>query len=1502
MFGKNNFDEKLRRMEMQAKKDRFSIRKLAIGAASVLLGFSFMGAASQTAKADTLAAGQQETVVANKQVNAKDVANKPKLSTFSGLSAFLRGSSEEESSASEGSTASQASEASSASSSSASEASSSSQASESSQSSNASQASTGSTASQASQASSSGSEASAASTGSVSSDGAQKIKTTHANDIVIHHLLVDADGNKTTTPVKGLGDEKGDTYIDGYVGDTKTISATDPEQAAPDGYKIVADQKSVTWTFVKDQNKEITFYYTQVPTTQTDAAPSFAQQFNNKTTSYESPEKNTLYGDIPVGNGIRLRYFFGTTLDAPISGSMVNFNYTASCAIPNYNLISVSTDSTGQVTEHQINGGYAYYYNGTYYGNIRLGINGDINTLTKPIFIRLWNITTTGSKGNTLGAKLTALWSADYNIYGKIYTIDYTSVMESNGGLINYKTTARNVTGLVNDNHTIDAANNINHAFFGWNMDTKFLNNDQVPLFYIGNNQGIYLEGTSADTINGVHHKYRLNFNFSGPIAPTGWAGTYYQYSYTNPKVFGPSLSTALGQKVPKGQKAPDAGALAFGDASLADVPKDTTGGGETVDSGIFTIWDRQDLSVGDSQDIGYQSSIVDEMASAPKLKLDPNGEDYRGNEITIHGTVTEEDASLRDNLTYTYNIDGDSSTTHSWSGPKAADFVNNDAGFSFTVPAQPQLVDGKDHSITVTVTDANGTVATQTYALRAPAASITVHHYWMMSNGDLTTDKVKSDTYVGGKVGQSVIVGLNDPDQAAPTGYHLVPGQSDFKQVMPASGIGEVAFYYTGNATHDADKNNIIVHHVLKDSGQLVPGMNDTSVNGIVGETGIVKASDQPAPPAGYSLVPNQADQEFTFQPTVTQDAYVYYVAIAAKQGSSIKVHQVTIPGSTPVQVPQFSGDKWGEILDGDLSHVKSVDWADPIAVNQANGILATSGNKSADIKVTFDDETTFLISGAPVQVVGATAGDGQEFDSSTTAISKDQSFTDSKGYANISALSGIGDVDHYTFSDSADGSTNMNINWSTTNGTGQKQGYVLVHYKDGTAQAVPITIKIKSQSEQSGEGDNKLSQSNPMVMHVGESISGQDKYVSEGNRDKYFKNTNNVSSIAWNKRPNVNQTGTNTTGSVTVGFSDGSSKVLTGITVDVVGAEPNANASANSMKPLDPNPSKYLSDDSVGKIKPFNPIYSYVDDKGNDIVDANGKPTSPTFDASQNDKNGKQTAHIKVNYDDGTSQIVDVPISVTSQKDQNKNNIKVNNGETNPIRTHVNADKNYGLNTSVTIPGLTEGTDYSLSWASAPDVTAANLTNGEKKAKYTVNITYKDNTSDTADVWVDVVGGESSEVTTNFNVKDNAALTADKAKAALSTASTTAIGKLANGKNVKYSWASDENGTALNVDTSDSDGKTAYVIIDYGDGTKQAVAVNIHVKSQKEQHSGKIKVNNDETNPIRTHVNANQNYGLDTSVAIDGLTEGKDYTLSWLGDAFSVTDANLTNGEKDS
>ncbi|MGO5079947.1 YSIRK-type signal peptide-containing protein, partial [Lactobacillus amylovorus] len=60
MLSKNNFNEKIRQMD--EKKERFSIRKLTVGAASVLIGLIFIGVGGQTVHADTVPATQTEAV------------------------------------------------------------------------------------------------------------------------------------------------------------------------------------------------------------------------------------------------------------------------------------------------------------------------------------------------------------------------------------------------------------------------------------------------------------------------------------------------------------------------------------------------------------------------------------------------------------------------------------------------------------------------------------------------------------------------------------------------------------------------------------------------------------------------------------------------------------------------------------------------------------------------------------------------------------------------------------------------------------------------------------------------------------------------------------------------------------------------------------------------------------------------------------------------------------------------------------------------------------------------------------------------------------------------------------------------------------------------------------------------------------------------------------------------------------------------------------------------
>lgn len=92
MLGKNNYCERLNKMKIQSKQDHFSIRKLTIGTASVLLGFTFFSVNESTVKADANNPVEEKNTIAKKQIQYqtnKEESNSD-LTTFSGLSTFLK--------------------------------------------------------------------------------------------------------------------------------------------------------------------------------------------------------------------------------------------------------------------------------------------------------------------------------------------------------------------------------------------------------------------------------------------------------------------------------------------------------------------------------------------------------------------------------------------------------------------------------------------------------------------------------------------------------------------------------------------------------------------------------------------------------------------------------------------------------------------------------------------------------------------------------------------------------------------------------------------------------------------------------------------------------------------------------------------------------------------------------------------------------------------------------------------------------------------------------------------------------------------------------------------------------------------------------------------------------------------------------------------------------------------------------------------------------------------
>lgn len=72
MVSKNNYSEKMRKIRPQ--KQRFSIRKFTVGAASVLIGLTFMGINNQEVQADTTFAPEESVKVESR--TASDITEK----------------------------------------------------------------------------------------------------------------------------------------------------------------------------------------------------------------------------------------------------------------------------------------------------------------------------------------------------------------------------------------------------------------------------------------------------------------------------------------------------------------------------------------------------------------------------------------------------------------------------------------------------------------------------------------------------------------------------------------------------------------------------------------------------------------------------------------------------------------------------------------------------------------------------------------------------------------------------------------------------------------------------------------------------------------------------------------------------------------------------------------------------------------------------------------------------------------------------------------------------------------------------------------------------------------------------------------------------------------------------------------------------------------------------------------------------------------------------------
>lgn len=219
-------------------------------------------------------------------------------------------------------------------------------------------------------------------------------------------------------------------------------------------------------------------------------------------------------------------------------------------------------------------------------------------------------------------------------------------------------------------------------------VDTELKDNDYVPVRFIGNNRGLYIEQDASKNVKGV---YRLNYNFrlANPVA--NWKAGKFGVMASDQPVFNRNFGGFGTYDASGAEKAEGvAGAHAY-DAFPSNIPR-------LIDTAIFMKSKTQAFPIGSvmgySYSVGLQKLddkpiiILDEAIGIAK-KDDPNG-------YFISGQWGDLDSTQ---VTLAYQIDDGPIITLGTQKGKAG--VNHDFRFDFTNKIKP-----KDQKITFYATD----------------------------------------------------------------------------------------------------------------------------------------------------------------------------------------------------------------------------------------------------------------------------------------------------------------------------------------------------------------------------------------------------------------------------------------------------------------------------------------------------------------------------------------------------------------------------------------------------------------------------------------------------------------------------------------------------------------------------------------------------------------------------------------------------------------------------
>nr|AAY86899.1 unknown extracellular protein lr1694 [Limosilactobacillus reuteri] len=292
----------------------------------------------------------------------------------------------------------------------------------------------------------------------------------------------------------------------------------------------------------------------------------------------------------------------------------------------------------------------------------------------------------------------------------------------------------------------------------------------------------------------------------------------------------------------------------------------------------------------------------------------------------------------------------------------------------------------------------------------------------------------------------------------------------------------------------------------------------------------------------------------------------------------------------------------------------------------------------------------------------------------------------------------------------------TDFGANWTKepdVSKPGKSTGTVEITYPDGSKETVEVPVTGPDENGHT-QADTNTPEAGKVTVNKGETPSAQsaisnNKELPEGTQ------------YDW-KEPIDTTTPGDKTGTVVVTYPDGSSEEVPGVTVHVNSDTDLINAKAGNTPDVPRGVEIKQGDEAPAGIV----VAKDKDDKDTTFPEG----TKVTWETAPDvTNNGQATGKVTVTYPDKTTDTVDVTVKVVPS-DADKNEVKAADG----VTTNLNKVPAAKDSVTVTDPDKKPVTDFEANWTKEPDVSKPGKSTG------TVEITYPDGSKETVEVPVTV------------------------------------------------------------------------------------------------------------------------------------------------------------------